>query len=160
VQKVHSEEKHKRKRLGEILVEMGIITGDQVQTALKVQKKEGGLLGAVLIKLQFVTESDIAIALAKQDSIPYLPAQNCDVNMQVLSLVEPLFALKHQCLPIDKIENVLLLLTADPTQYSVVEELEKKTGLSVQLFVGIEAEVKQAIKRYYKVSGDEISLML
>jgi type IV pilus assembly protein PilB len=156
---VHNEPKQKRKRLGEILVEMGIITEEQVQTALKVQKKEGGLLGAVLIKLEYVTDSDIAIALAKQDAIPYLSAQNCDVNVEVLSFVEPLFALRHQCLPIDKIENVLLLLTADPTQYSVIEELEKKTGMDVQLFVGIEAELKQAIKRYYKVSSDDITLM-
>ncbi len=154
---MHSEPK--RKRLGELLVEMGIITEDQVQTALKVQKKDGGLLGAVLIKLQFVSESDIAIALAKQDAIPYLPAQHCDIAAAVLALVDPLFALKHQCIPIDKIENVLLVLTADPTQYSIVEELEKQTGLDVQLFVGIEAELKQAIKKYYKVTSDDVSIM-
>ncbi|MFC1808499.1 hypothetical protein ACFL3D_00050 [Candidatus Omnitrophota bacterium] len=151
---MHAQRSEKRKKLGEILVEMGIISNEQVQAALKVQKKEGGLLGAIFIKLQFVSESDIAIALAKQDSIPYLPAQNCVINASTLKLIDPSFALKNKCIPIDKIENTILLIIADPTQYMLIEELEQTTGMAIQVFVGLEQEIKLAIKKYYKISED------
>ncbi len=148
----------RRKKLGEILMEMGLVTEDQIQAALKVQRNEGGLLGAVLLKMQFVSDADIAIALAKQDSIPYIPVDQCEIASRTLKYVDPTFAVRFTCIPIDKIEDTLSLVIADPTQYLVVAELEMKTGFDIQLFVGLEQEIKEAIKRHYKISDKDVLL--
>lgn len=151
-------DQNKRKRLGEILVDMGIITQDQVEAALKIQKQEGGLLGAVLIKMKFVTESDIAIALAKQNSIPYIPVNVCEINKTILKLVDASYALAKRCIPLDRIAKVLLVVCADPTQQYIVTDIEEKTGLRVQLLIGVEGEIIQAIRKWYGIKDDNVFL--
>ncbi len=141
----------KRKRLGEILIEMGVLTSDQLEAALRFQKTEGGFLGTVLIRKQFVEESDITIALAKQNQIPYLPLQQCQISKAVLDLIPAAFAHKNLLVPFDQVGHHLLVVFVDPGFASVHEEIEKVTGFKVLPYIGLETEVSQALKRHYKM---------
>ena len=75
-----------KKRLGELLVDEGLITEQQVQEVLAEQKKTKGLFGEILVSKAYVTESDIARAIARQFSIPFISARGYDIPQEVVNL--------------------------------------------------------------------------
>jgi len=138
-------------RLGEILIEQGVLDKDSLERALEKQKKEGGLLGEVLIKMGLVKEEDIVIALAHQFNIPYLPVQNCEINPKVLKAVPAELVKKFAFIPIDRINNVITLIMVDPTNEYAKKDIEEATGLRVQALVGTATEITTAIRKLYKI---------
>jgi len=138
------------KLLGEILVERGIITADQLKEVLDTQIQQGGLVGEIIVKLRFATEEEIAQCLSFQYGFPYLPLENYDIPDEVIQLV-PKNVAQHYCLvPIDKIGNTLTIAMANPLNVEAAEDLEDVTSLGIQIFVGTASDIRNAIKRYYK----------
>ena len=141
---------NKRKRLGEILIDQGVLTREGLDRALAVQKQEGGLLGAILSKLHLVTEEDIVIALATQFNYPYLPIENFAVNPEVVKLIPEELIKRYVMMPIDRLNNVLTVVMADPSNEEAIRELESVSHCRVQAFVGTVTEIEKAIKKHYK----------
>ena len=139
-----------KRRLGEILMDEGLLNETQVDEALKRQKATGELLGEALVKLGYVTEMDIARTLATQFSYPFLDAMKYFVPPEVLRLVPVDKALEHQMLPLDKMGKTLLLATAGVVPPEVLEALEKQTGLRIFLYVSTSTQILEAIKKNYK----------
>ena len=138
------------KLLGEILVERGVITAEQLKEALDVQIKEGGLIGEIVVKLGFVTEEAIAQCLSFQYGFPFLPLENYEVPPEAAKLV-PRNVAQHYCLvPIDKIGNTLTVAMANPLNVEAAEDLEDITGLEIQIFVSTSSDIRAAIGRGYK----------
>jgi type IV pilus assembly protein PilB len=138
------------KHLGELLVERGVISQEQVTMAIAYQNEKGGLFGEVLVELKFATEEDIAQALTCQYGFPYLPLANYEIDKEVISAV-PENVCKQFCLiPIDKIGNSLTLAMANPLNTNALEDVELITGCSVQTFVSTGSDIKEAIEKYYK----------
>lgn len=140
----------KKKRLGEILIEQGVLKQGDLEKALELQKKEGGLLGSVLIRHGFVQEEDIVVALATQFNYPYLPVENFAINPDVIKLISSELIKKYYLMPIDRISNVLTVIMADPSNEEAIKEIEKVSGCKVQAFVGTVSEIQNAIKRVFK----------
>lgn len=134
-----------RKRLGELLINEGLITNEQLQEALKQQQKIGGLLGEVLIKLGYVTEPDIAAALSTQFGLPYINAVNYTVTKDVFDLLPREFLLQNELIPLDKIGNIVTIAVSGTLSEKVFEEIEKKTGCQIFVFVSTASQIKQAI---------------
>ena len=142
--------KTSNKQLGELLVERGIITQDQLKVAIEQQKKQGGLLGEVLVDLRFATETDIAQALTSQYGFPYLPLSNYEIDQEVIKSV-PEHVCRQFCLiPIDKIGKSLTLAMSNPLNIQAAEDVELITGCAVQAFVSTATEIKLSIDKYYK----------
>jgi len=137
------------KQLGQILVEKGLISKEQLQKALQVQKKEGSLIGQILIKLGYVTEEDIVEALTTQYGYPYLPLENYEVGKEALNII-PAQVVKHYYLiPIDKIANILTVVMADPLNEYAIKDVEQMTGMKVEVFVSTVTDIEKAIEKYY-----------
>jgi type IV pilus assembly protein PilB len=143
--------KKNKLRLGEILIEQGLLDSDSLERALIKQKKEGGLLGEILIKMGLVKEEGIVIALAQQFNIPYLPVQNCEINPKIIKLVTPTLVQKYLFIPIDRINDVLTVIMVDPTNLYAREQIQKETGMRLQVLVGSATEITTAIRKYYKI---------
>ncbi len=138
-----------KKFIGDLLVERGVITRSQLESALSHQKEKGGLLGEVLINLGYALEEDVAHALTSQYGFPYLPLSNYEIEQDVVSSV-PREACKKFCLvPIDKIGTNLTLAMANPLNIKAIEEIEILSGCSVQTFVSTATDVRNAIKKHY-----------
>lgn len=138
------------KHLGELLIERGVISKEQVAMALAYQKEKGGLLGEKLVELKFATEEDIAQALTAQYGFPYLPLSNYDIDPEVVNTI-PEHVCRQFCLiPIDKIGKSLTLAMADPLNVHAIEDVELSTGCSVQAFVSTATDIKSTITKYYK----------
>ena len=144
--------KTNKKQLGQLLIERGVINHDQLNRAIETQKSQGGLIGEVLVSLNFATEKDIAQALTCQYGFPYLPLGSYEIDQEVVDSLPLEMCQKHNLVPIDKIGKSLTLAMADPLNIKACEEVEQATGCSVQTFVSTSTDIKQAIEKYYKIS--------
>ncbi len=137
------------KQLGELLIERGVITQDQLQKALTVQKEEGGLLGQVLVRLGFTTEEDIAQALTAQFGFPYLPLKNYEIANEVVGLVPENVSRQYCLIPVDRIGNALTIAMSNPLNIQAQEDIELITKCKVQVFVSTMTDINEAIDRCY-----------
>jgi len=138
------------KQLGDLLIERNILSPQQLEEALAVQKEKGGLIGEILLGLGFVKEVDIAQALTAQYGFPYLSLSNYEVNTSVLGLVPSRVARQYLLMPVDKIGNNLILAMSNPLDVQAIEDVELLTGCSVQMFVSTSSDLKESIERCYK----------
>ncbi len=143
------------KRLGEILLERGLITQRQLEQALAQQKTAGGLLGHVLVTLGFVTEEEIALALTTQYGFPYLPLESYEIDETVIAVVPEQMAREYCLIPIDHIGNALTLAMADPSNLLAIEAVETMTKCVVQAFVSTPSDITKAIVKFYRHDGHQ-----
>lgn len=138
------------KQLGELLIERGIISQEQLDKALSLQKERGGMIGEILVEMSFAKEEDIAQALTAQYGFPYLPLSSYEINPEVVSIIPGRVARQYMLLPIDKIGNNLTLAMSNPLNIQAVEDVELLSSCSVQTFVSTSSDIKRAIAKYYK----------
>ncbi len=138
------------KQLGDLLVEGGLISEDQLKKTLVFQKERGGLIGELLVELGFAKEEDIAQALTVQYGFPYLPLANYDINPDVIKIIPGRVALQYLLIPIDKIGNNFTIVMSNPLNLQAVEDVEFISGCSVQTFISTSSDIKRAIAKYYK----------
>jgi type IV pilus assembly protein PilB len=140
------------KKIGQILIESGIVTKDQIQQAVDLQNEKGGIIGSILIALGYVTEEQIAHALTAQFGFPYLPLSNYALDRNIVRLIPKDAAIKHNLIAIDKIGNSLTIAMSDPLNAQVTEEIESITKCNIQIFLSTPTDIKDAIKRYYELA--------
>lgn len=138
-----------KKRLGELLIERGVINNDQLKLALDHQEKTKCLLGEALVELKFATERDIAQSIISQYGFPYLPLMNYEIDKEVLNTVPEKLCREFCLIPVDKIGKSLTLAMANPLNSKAIEDVELLTGCSVQIFVSITTDINQSIDKYY-----------
>ena len=140
------------KHLGELLVERGILSRQQVQEAVDHQKGNGGLFGEVLVKLGYATEENIAQALTTQYGFPYLPLANYEIDVEVIKTVPENVCRQFCLIPIDKIGKSLTLAMSNPLNVQAAEDVELITGCTVQAFVATATDIKNSINKYYTIT--------
>jgi len=138
------------KRLGQLLIERGVIDKKQLNHALKLQTEKGGLVGNILVYLGYATEEAIAQAITAQYGFPYLPLENYDIDAEIVKMVPKNVASQFCLIPIDKIGNNLTISMSDPLNALAIEDIELISGLCVQIFVSTATDIKKAIEKYYK----------
>mgnify|MGYP001284637754 CR=1 FL=1 len=141
----------KKKKIGEILVENSLISKENLNKALEYQKNFGGGITQYLIAYGFLREEDLAKCISDQFGFPYLPLKVYQIPKEILKLIPVDIVKKFWLMPVDKVENILTVVMADPLDTEAIESVEKVTGLKVQQFVGIISDIMAAIEHYYKV---------
>ena len=134
-----------RKKLGEILVDEGLVNKAQVEEALQRQKDTADLFGECLCKMGFVTETDIAAALAKQFGLPYIDANSYEIAKDVVGLIPAEVQIKNQFIVLDKIGKVLIVAVSGGIDAAVFGDVEKRTGSEVSLYVSTAGQVMGAL---------------
>jgi type IV pilus assembly protein PilB len=141
------------KRIGEILLERGVIDRKKLEEALAYQKShEGTLMGQALIQLGYATEEEIALALTAQYGFPFLPLDNYEIDGELTALLTEGTARKYCLIAVDRIGNALTLAMSDPSNVNAIEEVELQTKCVVQAFVSTPTEILKAIDKHYKRS--------
>lgn len=138
-----------RKRLGDLLVESGLISEEQLQNALKEQKTLNMRLGDVLITQNYITEQQLIEVLEFQLGIPHIQLYRQKIETKVINLIPQKLAEQHSVLPIRVEGNKLILAMADPMDYFAIDELRMTTGLRIEPAIASKDELLRAIKRYY-----------
>lgn len=141
-----------RKRLGEILVNAGIIDEMQLRSALAEAARWGKRIGEVLVVRGHCTEAQILDAVAGQMGVGVAPlATTTAIPPRVLRLLPPAFAKDKQALPLflDGRTGTLEVAVADPAGYELLDELRFRTGHEIRPLVAMPGELAQAIDHFY-----------
>jgi|Deesub1362B_J571_1020462.scaffolds.fasta_scaffold00572_3 type IV pilus assembly protein PilB len=141
------------KRIGEMLIDAGIITEEQLKKALEFQKRNGRRLGSILLELGFATEDDILKVLSEQFSNAPVAKKRHFENIpeDVIKLVPAHIAARYDVIPVAKKGNKLFLAMVNPDDHFAIEDVRFVTKLDVVPLISLEDYIKEAIKKYYKV---------
>ncbi|MBN2492688.1 MAG: hypothetical protein JXQ29_17710 [Planctomycetes bacterium] len=146
-------EKMKHNRLGELLIEEGLVTTDQLVEALQEQKKTGAPIGQLLVSFGFLSERDVARTLAKRFQLPFIQVTRYAISKDLLELFPRDFLHRHQCAPLDRFDRILTVAVAHPIAKEVLEELQERSGCEVHLYVALASELRQTLAQHFSVDG-------
>ena len=144
----------RKKRLGDLLVDAGVITQDQLMQALQIQKteKKGDRLGVVLIDLGMTDEKQIMDALKKQLKIQSVDLSTIRIPEEITRLVEESVLRKYMLIPFqfnEKNPNLLKVAMSDPMDIRAMDDISIITGCQVERYVAATSDIAAAIDRYY-----------
>jgi type IV pilus assembly protein PilB len=141
--------REKRKRLGDLLVEAGILTPAQLQEALSIQKQTGKKLGEILISKQFVTQEHIIQVLEFQLGIPHVSLDKYDVDPEATKKISENLAKRHELIPIKIDKNRLIVAMSDPLNIFAIDDVRIFSGMEVQPVIATSEDITHAIDIYY-----------
>jgi len=139
----------RRKLLGRILKDMGLVTESQVQEALAIQKESGGPIGEILVERNYITREDLTMALATQAGMEVVNLDGMEIPEEVISMVSPSVAQVYRIVPVKFRNGVLTVALADPTHLKTLDDLRFLLNVELRAAVGTEAAVDRAIQTYY-----------
>ena len=152
-------EPKKRLRLGDALLQDGLVNEEQLQKALEIQKQSGKRLGAVLVEMGVVTENDIVTVLGKQLGIPYINLSNYLIDPATVRIIPENIARRHQLIPINKVGNKLTVAMVDPLNILAIDDIQFMTGLVVKPVVATSTDINEALNNAYGNEGKMDELM-
>jgi len=150
----------KREKLADLLRRDGRITGRQLKEAEDLQKKKGGWIGHVLIKLGYITEDAILNFVSRNMSIPVAELAKENPAPDALKLFDFAFAKTHMALPMEIDAGTLVVAMVDPTNFAAIEEIANKTKLPVKTKIARLKELADAYKKHYSISDEDYKALL
>ena len=146
-----------QRKLGQILVDLGYLTDDQLWDVLEEQKQgPGEIIGQVAVRIGLVTQEHVTEALAEQWGMPVINLAETNVPSNVLEIVPETMAEIYKIMPISLRNNVLTVAMADPQNVAALDDLRNFLGHEVRGTVSTQAEVEAAISRYYSDREESI----
>ena len=144
--------KRKKIRIGDVLLKAGVITEEQLQTALSRQKGSGRKLGETLIDEGFVSEEEIARALSEQLHMDIIDLQNVNIAEEILQLVPANVLRKNKAVPFEYAKdnvNVLRVAMEDPLDMFAMDDITIITNLQVEPVVATSRSIMLALDHYF-----------
>jgi MSHA biogenesis protein MshE len=148
----------RRIRLGDVLVEHGTITAEQLATALTEQRRSGRKLGRVLADLGFVSESTLHELLAKHLEVPFVDLKHARIDREAVKLLPEALARRYRALVLLQDARGLLVGMADPSDLHAYDELRSKLKLPIRLALVGEADFLKTLDAVYRHT-DEIATL-
>ena len=138
-----------RKKLGEILIEAGLLDETQLRVALGEQKRWGGTIGRVLIDMRIVEEGALVAALSRQLNFPVVDLDKTNIAANVVELVSGDLAEHHGLIPFAQPMKFLDVAMSDPMNLGIVDELRIRTQLNVRPYLAGPKMIERALRKYY-----------
>lgn len=137
-------------KLGEMLVESGLITKEQLLSALKSQRSSGGKLGENLVKVgAILDEEELATFVARQMNLGVISLSDIEIEEDTVRLVPQDLAMKYLVMPVSRTNRVLTVATADPRNVQALDAIKFITGCTIKPVVAPENQIRACLERYY-----------
>ncbi len=147
--------------LGQLLVEDKVITPQQLETALKEQKKTGELLGVTLVRLGFVSEEGVYLPiLAQQLGVDFVRLKDLDIKSDVIDKIPAKFAYHYKIIPLSFEKDVLTVALSRPLDIHVLDEVGLVVHARLKPVLASEKDIMEAIRQYYGVGAETIEKMM
>lgn len=137
-----------RKRLGDLLVETGLITEEQLQAAL-AEKASGQKLGDTLLQKGLITEQQLIEVLEFQLGIPHISLYRYPFDTKLFNLIPKEMAKRNLVIPLKKEGEKLFVAMADPMDFFTVDDLRLSTGFYIETAIATKDDIIRAINKYY-----------
>ncbi|MFN8156721.1 MAG: ATPase, T2SS/T4P/T4SS family [Candidatus Nanopelagicales bacterium] len=144
------------KQLGDILLESGLVSRDQLDAAVIEQNRLGRSLGRVLVDQGVLTEAQLVASLATQIGMRFVDLADVQVDGSALARVPGHVARRHTAIPIGHEDGRLVVAMADPANVFAIDDIRSVAGIEVKPVVATRNDVNTAIDRFYR-AGDELN---
>lgn len=146
------------KRLGDLLIESGLINTEQLKTTLE-QKNPGQKLGTALIERGYISEQQLIDALSDQLSIPQVHPAGIVIDKSTAELIDQEFARRNELIPYKKKDGRLFVAMANPLDLFAIDDLQMMTGFKVQVALALPSEITRTVNRLYNEEDSVSELM-
>ncbi|MBM4004327.1 MAG: pilus assembly protein PilB [Planctomycetes bacterium] len=149
------------RRFGQVLVDLGYISDDQLELLLEEQSAHPGeKLGKIAEEMGLITDEQIATALAEQMGMQVINLGDTNINRLLLKEITEAMAQMYRVIPIKLEDDVLTVATNEPQNISIQDELRTFLGKEIRVVVAAESEVKKALDRYYASETESVETII
>ncbi|RKY31161.1 MAG: type II secretion system protein GspE [Candidatus Omnitrophota bacterium] len=138
-----------KERLTEILINNKIISREQLDKALEVQKQKGGRLSDIIVELKFIEKKDLVFILSEGLGFPLIDLKRFKIDPEIVKTIPPDIARNYQIIPISKMGETITLAMADPLNIFAIDHVRSLTGYKINPIISSADEIIQAIELYY-----------
>ncbi|MEW6233087.1 MAG: GspE/PulE family protein [Chloroflexota bacterium] len=142
------------KRIGDMLVEAGLITPEQLETAVALHRQENKKIGQVLVEKGFISATTLATFISYQLNLPLVDLKKCKIQPAAVRLVPEEMARRYNLLPVAIDGGDLLVAMEDPLDLRVIGEVSARSRLRLKPMLATAAEIQEAIGLIYKATGE------
>lgn len=142
-------------RIGELMVKNGLISMDQLARAVEEQKKHGGRLGGILVRMGFLTEKTLVDFMSRQFRLRTLELEQIEIQPELIKLIPASLAKKFLIVPVQRVGATLTVAMSDPTHLAALDDIKFMTGYNIEPVLVYESALLEAIKKYYGAKGSE-----
>ncbi len=135
--------------LGQLLLKAKLISEEQLNEAIRIQKLDGKRLGSVLLKLGYINEESLITFLSRQYNAPAINLSDHKIDTSLLKPIPYETAKKYQLIPISKDGAALRVAVVDPSNNFAIDEVRFLTGMKISVHVAAESAIMEAIEKYY-----------
>ncbi len=147
----------KGRRLGRVLIKMGIITRDQIHEALDIQSKRRGPIGRILVELGYLSEEQLNEALAAQKGMEMIDLSKLEIDREVSQKLSSQMANTYRVVPVEHNQqnNTLTVAMCNPDNFAATDDIKRFLGFEVTACYATEDHITQALARYYPEEAEE-----
>ena len=142
-------------RLGDLLVKEKVITSEQLEQAVKLQKEAHLRLASALVKLGFLSDEDVTNFLSRQYGVPAINLSYFEIDPAVVKLIPYETAKRYQILPLSRVGASLTIAMVDPTNVFAMDDIKFMTGFNIEPVVASESSINEGIDKAYGTSKEE-----
>jgi len=142
-------------KIGELLSKAGYITPAQLERGKKELKKQGGRLGSILVKLEYIDDNTVFNFLSRQHNYPPVVIRDEPPSKDVLKILTYDVAKEYFAFPLRMAGNTLQITMAEPSDAAAVEELQDRLNKELSVCVSTEKDIIEAYRKYYQISDEE-----
>lgn len=146
----------RRKYLGEILMDIGAVTKDQVASAMAKQKESGKKVGEILLEEGLVHPADITYALARQFNYPMVDLDNADIPPATIELIPRSMSRENNIVPVVKDGSTIVLAISNPLDFALLDKMRFALGAQVEIALASPDAIRRLLNRHYGIQEDEV----
>ncbi|TWU66157.1 MULTISPECIES: GspE/PulE family protein [Crateriforma] len=149
------------RRIGQILVDLGFMTDEQLESVLAEQEQQpGALFGKVAEEMTLITDEQLAQALAEQMGMQTVSLGDANLAPEVLEKISETMAQLYRVIPVAFEDDRLTVATCDPQNLTIQDELRTFLGIEIGMVVATEHDVLQAIEKYYDSESESVEKLV
>ncbi len=149
------------RRIGQILVDLGFISDDQLEMLLEEQDRQPGeKLGKIAEEMGLITDEQIAQALAEQMNMQVISLAEFELTAEMKQQISETMAQMYRIIPIKREDDELTIATCDPQNLSIQDELRTFLGLNVRIVVATEREIIRCLEKFYDAGGESVERLI
>ena len=148
-------------KIGEILIQKGLITSEKMDMAVKESRRKGEAVGKTLVRLNLVKEGPFLEALGEQLGLPFYPTlKTVDIPKEAVKAVPVKFVWHYKFMPVKKEKNVLTVAVSDPLAIWSMEDLKLQLGCDIERVLTTEEEILTSIRKHYGFGAETVEEIL
>ncbi|MFH1378166.1 MAG: ATPase, T2SS/T4P/T4SS family [Planctomycetota bacterium] len=150
-----------RRMMGEILIDLGCVTEEDVDRALELQMDgDERKIGEILMTIGGATENDIVVALAEQYEMEIVSLDAITIDPAVVELVKPEIAREHKIMPVEIVENTLIVAISDPMDLYALDQIRFVVNMDIEPVLSILEDILSAQDRYYGADEERLDQLM